>query len=85
MRDQLVVDTVASGASKRDITKMLQHKSPLVQRMGILLYLRIVQRIERCIREVKQSHVSKLLQSHLVGSLLGSLPDVQVLFSLRNR
>jgi hypothetical protein len=73
------------GASKRDITKMLQHKSPLVQRMGILLYLRMTQRIEKCIREVKAVEMAKLLQSHLVGALAISLPDVQILFSIRNK
>lgn len=64
---------------------MLQHKSPLVQRMGILLYLRVTQRIEKCIREVKAVEISALLQRHLVAALLVSLPDVQMIFSIRNK
>lgn len=64
----------------------MQHKSPLLRRMGLILYLRIVQRIEKTIKDIPSTHPLYLnLQSHLTSNLVNILPDVQLLFSLRTR
>lgn len=74
------------GLTKKDISRLLQHKSPLLRRMGLILCLRIIQRIEKTIKDISPSHPLYLsLQSHLTSTLTNILPDVQLLFSLRTR
>ena len=93
-KDQLIKSYVStlcssllpSGLAKKDISRLLQHKRPLLKRMSLILCLRVVQRIEKIIKDISPSHpLHSNLQSHLTSTLANILPDVQLLFSLRTR
>lgn len=75
-----------SGFLKKDLSRILQHQSPLLRRMGLMVYLRVVQRIQRVMRGIdKTGKIYIIIQSHLTSALTNLLPDVQLLLAIRTK
>lgn len=74
------------GLTKKDLSRLLQHSSPLLRRMGFILYLRLLQRIKRSLAMLESStHLFTTVQGHLTSLLTNIFPDIQLLLSARAR